>query len=206
MPTPILDRTWHVRVQYSIWDQQCENEFYVGSAATSDALVSDALADVFDNWVTSDWMPLMQNTALYTGLVVECYDPDFPLSTPYPKSPTVAGGNGSGLDNSMTLSIQRIIAERYKGGHPRIYTPGIPAGELVDVNHVGTSWVNDVIAALNTLTSDLLADPNVFTPIALRTTGSGCTQTTPCQKIILGYRAVNNVVDSQRRRLPGRGR
>jgi len=206
MAGPFVENGWHVRQRYLLSGQIVENEFYYVSTATPDQTVMDELATVQNDWATDNWHNLLPTNCSVTGCIVECLDPDFLVTQPYQLPSPVAGAGAAGEPNNVSFSIQRVIIGRYRGGHPRLYIPGIRSDKVSSINSFDTTHANLMVTELESLRSLMLASTSEFKMVALRTTGTGATPTEPAAKLVLGHRIVDYTLDSQRRRMPGRGR
>jgi len=134
MAGPFVTNGYHVRLQYTLSTQLVENEFYFVSTVTPTEATMDALADLVLDWAIDDWHNLLPTNCAVTGCVVECLDEDFLLTKPYSLTSPVSGAGDSGVPNNVSFSVQRIILGRYKGGHPRLYVPGIRADKVTSIN------------------------------------------------------------------------
>jgi len=206
MAGPFVTNGYHVRLQYTLSTQLVENEFYFVSTITPTEATMDALADLVLDWATDDWHNLLPTNCAVTGCVVECLDENFLLTKPYSLSSPVSGAGDSGVPNNVSFSVQRIILGRYKGGHPRLYVPGIRADKVTSINTLNQTHADLIVTALNELNTLAIAHANNYIPVCLRTTGEDATPTNPNPVNITGYRYRDLTLDSQRRRLPGRGR
>jgi len=206
MAGPFVPNGYHVRLQYTLSTQLVENEFYFVSTAPPTEAVMDELADVVLDWATLNWHNMLPTNCSVTGCVVECLDPDFLFTKPYTLPAPVAGAGAAGVPNNVSFSIQRIILGRYKGGHPRLYVPGIRSDKVTSINTLDATHADNMVTTLNDLNAAAIASPSDFIPVCLRTTGEGATPTEPLAVYITGYRYRDLTLDSQRRRLPGRGR
>jgi len=206
MAGPFVPNGYHVRLQYTLSSQLVENEFYFVSTVTPTEAVMDELADVVLDWATDDWHNLLPTNCAVTGCVVECLDEDFLFTKPYTLPSPVAGAGDSGAPNNVSFSIQRIVLGRWRGGHPRLYVPGIRADKITSINTLNGTHADLMVTALNELITLAIASPSDFIPVCLRTTGEDATPTHPNPINITSYRYRDLTLDSQRRRLPGRGR
>lgn len=201
----IAANTVHVQMQYEMNGQLVENEFYVTCQAAPTSTDLDEIADVFDTWASGTWMPDITSATKYTGLVLTSLDSVGGPVLIFPHSPAVTGTRNGTSWNNVSFAIQRIILERFRGGHPRLYVPGIPDNALSGTNTVQASYANELVADLETLRANLLAHANTYILSALRSTPSPRTKDNPEAVPIVGHRYNDLVIDSQRRRLPGRG-
>jgi len=206
MAGPFVVNGWHVRLQYTLSTQLVENEFYFVSIAPPTETVMDELADVMLDWAVDDWHNLLPLNCAVTGCVVECLDPAFLFTKPYTLPSPVSGAGANGAPNNVSFSVQRVILGRYKGGHPRLYVPGIRDDKITSINTLNGAHADLIVDTLNALNTLMIASTSTFQPVCLRTTGEGATPTEPLPVAISSYRYRDLTLDSQRRRLPGRGR
>lgn len=206
MAGPFVTNGYHVRLQYTLSAQLVENEFYFVSLVSPTEAVMDELADVVLDWATLNWHNFLPTNCAVTGCVVECLDETFLFTKPYSLPAPVAGSGSAGAPNNVSFSIQRIILGRYKGGHPRLYVPGIRLDKITSINTLDATHADNMVTELNALILAAIGSTSDFTPVCLRTTGPGSTPGHPAPINITAYKYRDLNLDSQRRRLPGRGR
>jgi len=206
MAGPFVTNGYHVRLQYTLSAQLVENEFYFVSTVGPSESVMDELADVVLDWAVLNWHNLLPTNCAVTGCVVECLDETFLFTKPYTLPAPVAGAGAAGAPNNVSFSVQRIVLGRWKGGHPRLYVPGIRLDKITSINTLDATHADNIVTVLNDLITAAIGSPSDFIPVCLRTTGEGATPDHPNPINITAYRYRDLNLDSQRRRLPGRGR
>lgn len=193
-----------VGVVYNLRGEFCQNTAYFSGVSLDTASLS-ALAASFDShWNTGVLDLLSEDLSVSEYVVADQSDISGPVFTRVPPTLEVGGVASPALSNNVAFCVSLRTANRGRSFRGRLYLPGISSASMDDPNHlvpaIATNIANAVFTALDQVTVDTGAIPVVvsrFTAGAPRTTGIA----TPIVTVI----AVDNVVDSQRRRLPGRG-
>lgn len=187
-----------------LWNgQQCENVFHFdrGEAAFGDVTSQIGAA------IVDDWWAVLRDVVSNDCSLVEIYHVDLASQTG-PVATTGAGLTPAGgvltdsVPNNVTFSVCLRTNKRGRSFRGRSYVVGLAAGNVV-VNEVpapARATIVEAYEALRTisLTNGIpLCVASRFSLGAPRTVGI----LTPITEIAL----VDNFVDSQRRRLPGRG-
>lgn len=193
-----------VGVVYNLHGEFCQNTLYFTGVALDTTSLSD-LATSFDtHWNALVLDQLSEDLSVTEYVVADQSDINGPVFTRVPGTLEIGGVASPALSNQIAFCVSLRTANRGRSFRGRIYLPGIPAASMDDANHlvpaIATNIANLVFNALDQVTVDTGALPVVvsrFTAGEPRTTGIA----TPMVSAI----AVDNVVDSQRRRAPGRG-
>lgn len=201
----IASQTVQVLVQYLFNGQKAENTFYVSTVGVPASTDLDSIANEFATWLSGSWMPLMPSTVQCTGMVLTSLDSASGPVLISPISPAIAGGGQAALYNQVSFAIQRLILERFRGGHPRIYVPGMPPNHVTSSNLVSAGHADNLVDSLEDLRAALIANANTYIMSVLRSTPAPRTPQNPEAVPVVGHRYNDLVLDSQRRRLPGRG-
>lgn len=195
--------TAEVTINALLAGQRIQNTYHFTNA---DAWTAAALGSLCDDVMTTwnAYVPTNMSTAYAVtsvearGLRSESDVYSFSAITP------AAGANtGATLPNNVVLSVARLSGLTGRSFRGRVYIPVTVQAFLTGVNAVSSTFVTAVEAALNNLrvagTSEGWANVIVSRKAdgVLRTVGI----TTP----VLSYQVRDNTLDSQRRRLPGRG-
>lgn len=198
-------------------DTNIQNHFYcsyTGSVSAGDALS-------INNAVSAAWHPALgtQQTSNIILTTVTTTDlasaTGVEVATQYTATGTSAGTK---LSSGVAMVISHITARRFRGGHSRVYIPGLPEGALASantwsattVNTVATDWNSIIQAPTGGVIPDLGVVANVsvsyysgFTVVTSPTTGRSRNvpklRTTPLVDSITSVRG-NPRVASQRRR------
>lgn len=182
--------------------QVVENVIYVEDAAGWTVGKLATLGGVIVSWWDTDLQPWLSDSFQLDRLKLTDLTTVSSPSIEYVSGlPLVGGTAQEAMSNNVAVVVTFLTDLRGRSYRGRNYIAGLPTGN-VDGNTVSTVWVdgvNDAYYALNT-TLDGAGQAHVV--VSRYTEGSARPSgvTTP----ITGYRT-NNIVDSQRRRLPGRG-
>lgn len=205
MPTPVIANHVKLDTQFIQRVENTENVFYVDLGVPVTGSNISSLATVVEAWWNDTMKGNMPSTTALANIhitdLTTALSPvyDFPLSTPVP------GTGAQGLPNSITFSIQKSIAERYKGGHGRVYVCGIP-GDAINGNEMDEGPADDLVAGFNNLLTTIGETfPDGNSIVVLRTTGDGATPLHPRSIPVNVFRYADLHLDSQRDRLAGRG-
>jgi len=175
-------------------------EFTPGAPTAGDVL--DLLNEI-RTVIQEELMPLLNETIALVRLVGTLLTAIDSLSTTLNVSPPFAGSSaGESLPNNVTYCISFITNARGRSFRGRNYVPGLGNGQVDGNNIVSTTrtallaYYSTLKAAVSELSWEMVVVSRFEDGVA-RTTGV----TTP----ITTFTTFDTVVDSQRRRLPGRG-
>lgn len=110
---------------------------------------------------------------------------------------------GEPLPNNVALAIARKSGLAGRNFNGRVYMPGWCDADLADVNTFAIARVNGRIAFLQGMDTAAVGDG--WTPVIISKESGGVPRTTGIHTPLAQWVAVNTVIDSRRRRLPGRG-
>jgi len=189
-------------VEWLLDGQILANVFHVDANAAVDATVTNAILDVFEAWLEDELCPTLSEDIEATGLVGRDLTTitgglvERPLTVPLPgltASPA--------LPNNVALCITLLTDLAGRSFRGRSYMPGLAESHVI-LSEISTgsatSYAEAYIALvdnLNTAGFDLVVT-SFQAGLAPRVTAVS----TPVVSV-----GVNTTVDSQRRRLPGRG-
>lgn len=177
--------------------RQILNTFHVSNPTGWSLSTMAALANDVQTWLNGQYKGLIPAVYSWYLISVRLYDPSNPLAYDLSISPPIVGtftGTAEAGNVTATLSLRTGLAGRkYRG---RLYVAGISETALGVLDLLTSGWV----VQAGTVAQALLTALNV-----------GARALTIFHKLTNTYTNVNgyaieNIVDSQRRRLPGRGR
>lgn len=131
------------------------------------------------------------------------------LRTPIALLATDTSGAGPGaratglVPNNVALSVKRASAFTGRGARGRVFIPVTDLSNMVGPNEVTSAFATAVLGVLNTLMS--AAETVDWNAVIVSRSGPGTTTTEAVVYTLVEWVVVNLVVDSMRRRLPGRG-
>lgn len=193
-----------VDVVYLWDDQKVENTLYFLGEPPILASDMTSFAGLIYNWWTTHMKPLQANTVQLVEIGVRLLTTAIsPAITYVPISPSFGTAGGASLPNNASLCVSFRTDLRGRSYRGRNYFIGLTEAQVTN-NEVGTSVADDIqdaYAALLTVAFDAGYSWVVVSRYSMnapRVTGVA----TPITAVVI----VDNTVDSQRRRLPGRGR
>ena len=204
MPFVPVPDTAALDVIYS-WDGQVvENTLYYRFAAGG-PVESDltALLEAVNTAIRANLIPLMTNAITFLRLVGTLLDVVDGLQLISTTSLPIAGENtGAAMPNNVAMCMSIRSAVGGRSGRGRNYIPGLPRSVFA-ANTLDATFA----AALTGAYSDILAaggDAGWEAVVVSRFTG-GLPRTTGVANAVTSNFFVDRIVDSMRRRLPGRG-
>lgn len=195
--------TYRVRLVWSLDGQEVMNVFHVGYTSAT-APTADMLASTVLTWAGDTLLPLLSRDLLLRRVeVIDLAIVDGATATLAPDGDLPGGAEDGSLPNNCALCVSFRSTSRGRSSRGRFYVPGIPNSQHVD-SRLSGAWVANVVAAFSTL---LFALTSVGAELVVVSRYSeGEERPTPVKYVVQSAIAVDNIVDSQRRRLPGRGR
>lgn len=203
MASSIVPNTIQCDIVYILHGSRVENVVNVQVPGGVDAAVLQDTANEVGGWVLSTLLPLLSNNVQF--LMVEAKNLSI-LSggvAVYNAPSSSFGGVGDGsAPNNVSYCISLRTARSGRSYRGRFYVAGVPKNKLTG-DTVEANWTSDLLAALNGLIS-LLAALDKLLVVVSRIQDHivlGVAVATPVETASV----TDFVVDSQRRRLFGRG-
>lgn len=162
-----------------------------------------ALVDAVDDQWATNMLPLLSNG--YTYVRTDGRD----MRTSVGVIATADAGAGAGtvtggwLPNNCALAVARKTGLAGRAARGRIFLTGIPVSVESPQNHVTSGFATAVTAVLNGL--DVAAQSVNWTEVVAHRVSGGVPLSTAVVYTVLEWLVVDLVLDSMRRRLPGRG-
>lgn len=177
--------------------------YYLFDAAIGDSDLASLLATV-STQVISEWLPQLNEA--WVGREVYGYDMTAG-STLQHTDTTISGEMGSNgtaaQANNVTLAIARKTGHRGRSTQGRIYWPGISDAMMDGVTQILSSAAANIVAAI-TATDAAVASAG-WTPVTVSFQHDGVVSSAGVVTPISAWEVTDLRVDSQRRRLAGRG-
>lgn len=187
-----------------LWDnQQVENTLYgVGSPSVTLGM-AQGLADSLFAWWDTNMKPLQGTTVNLREIHVTDLTSVDSFTHTRVSSPIVPGTRvGPVMPNSVALAIKFNTAKRGRSFRGRNYVLGMVEGDVTN-NNFEAAYVTAVQAAYVLL--DGVFDDNGLTWSVVSRFSGGDPRVTGITTPVTTVGVTDGVVDSQRRRLPGRG-
>lgn len=203
IPAP---NTVSVELIYGVFSQVVENVFHVENNAPFTLAQIQTLRGVFDNWDNVTWKTWRHNLILLNRIRIKALDtinsPFEDYNLPAPRAGTQ--GNAQ-YPLNVTFAVKLASTQAGRSARGRIYVPGLYT-TAVSNNQVTQAFANGIVAALTTLMANIVASSAnqklVITSYRANKAWRGTAVNFPVATVA----AVDLNIDSQRRRLTGRGR
>lgn len=190
-------------INYRQAGQEMQSQLYFDTSGSNDPTVLTNLAQVVADWLTNEWAPLAASTATVISLILTNVDIAGGAQVTFTPIGGIQGGNASfamPTGTTVTASWRTGLAGRSFRG--RTYHVGLTESQVAD-NALTSTARSDLQQAY----TQLIVDANIFgTPLSIASRVSNGVPRpagilTPVQTCL-----VDEFIDSQRRRLTGRGR
>lgn len=204
MPFIPVENTIMVELRYLIAAQRVENTLYFRNESGPWAQAEAAtFAQLIGSWWDTNIKPLLTNEISLTEVYVTDLSSATSWTVTVPLLPPVAGTiNEEAMPLNVALCISFRTGNRGRSGRGRNYVVGL-VGSQITSSTLNTTPLNAFVAAYNDLKSDVAAAGVTWVVVSRRSNNAprveGITQA------IDAAVATDPYVDSQRRRLPGRG-
>lgn len=204
----LTDKVIAINVSGHLFDELAENIFYVETDATVTSAMLEEVAGITANWVASDQLPLLNSG--YIADRVVCTDQ---TASPGLQFINIDNqGNPGGLSGSAalpqncTFAVHRNTGLSGKGAKSRIYWPGLQQNQTTAPGEVSATTANAFVDACESLRTALEAGTEAgYTYGYISRVLNGVERTNGLFVPVIGHSYTDLHMDSQRRRLPGRG-
>jgi len=184
--------------------QQIENTFYVSAEATIPEADLVTIADTVLDWVGSTYFPQLSNVVTCVGVkTVDLSTDTGPTHTSVPSSTLSGGVAQPSVPNATAWAVKRLTASRGRSGRGRVFVPAIPTTSRVGTNGLSSSFANAIVTAMNLLGTDLSTAG--FQPVVVSRFHNHLPRVAGIALPITSWAYSDLVLDTQRRRGPGRG-
>lgn len=182
--------------------QHVENVYHLRSAAAFTVGDMEAAAAAFVAWFDVSMQPLVASAVTLTEIVVRGLDTPTDVAISYTTGLPLVGGNVSaGLPNNVTAALKWTTALSGRSYRGRTYHIGLTESQVAGSTIDATVRTNIQNTYLN-LIGDM--DTAGFTMVVASRVTAGAERVAGVATTILSC-FLDSTVDSQRRRLPGRG-
>lgn len=184
--------------------QIIENVFHVKGSEAFNPTGLTGVANVFQDWVESNYKICMSPAIALTSIKVTDLSSESGAVWEAVQDPPIAGTAQGGeiLPLNVSVVIKWITAQRGRSFRGRTYVPGLDSS-VVTGNHIDQVLRTAVISAASVLWT---AVRNLTYDLAVVSYCNGKAWRTNAVVTPIVSWAVDTTIDSQRRRLPGRGR
>lgn len=199
---PFDNRTMELTARYLYDGQQVENVFHVRSSTVAGITEMTAAAAAYKSWWTDHGKPISPTTLALQSILVKTLstpiDPGIEYTTGLPEAGTSSGAQ---LPNNATLAVKWITAFRGRSYRGRTYHLGLMETQVVG-NTVDPGALGIIKAVYQGLLDGLTA---AGIPLVVGSKiGAKVERFVGLSTPVVALQ-IDPIVDSQRRRLPGRG-
>jgi hypothetical protein len=202
VPVPNVCQT---NVRARLDSQRIENVFYwLVPGGLTESTVANLTNDVLESWSTHMLPQLQTNYVLAEVYGVDLSSADGAAYTAVPVSTSPGTLGGAPLPNNVSICMSHRTAKRGRSYRGRTYLPGGSQSTASGANHFSDSYATSLLAAFAVFRSDVEADIGCQLGVVSRVANK-VPRTTGHFEFINSTLFTDTVLDSQRRRLPGRG-
>lgn len=202
IPVP---NTASVELLYQLPVTVAENIFHVRKATPYSAADLVALRTLVDSWDNVSWASRRITTVTLFRIICKALDSlGSPLEDYTLPTPRAGGTVATPVPSNVTWAVKKATGLTGRSFRGRWYMVGLGGANYdMATQQVTVATANGIISALNTLRTNLAAAGHTLGVVSYRTAGDWRAEGlfTP----ITAFVYTDLVIDSQRRRLPGRG-
>jgi hypothetical protein len=197
------ENTVRVDALQDVSDQHCENTlWYFSAGGALDITEMAALGDAINEIFTTFFPAFHPGNWLYRGCVVTDQSSESGAAVNRPVTPTPGTNASDVLPNNVAFVIKFLTTGRGRSARGRNYFPAIPRDQVTE-NTLESTYVDGVVTAYqNFLVPSLDIDASLV--VVSHFTG-GAPRSAGLAQPVTAITFTDLILDSQRRRLPGRG-
>ncbi len=189
---------------YSLDSQTCENTLYFRQATDYEAVDLLDLAVILVTWWGENMAPILSNRISLDRVVMSALHDQFAPGVLYATGlPLAAEVNSDPVPNNCAFCVTFGTGRRGRAFRGRNFVPAIPEANVV-LNTLENVTANSIISAYQNLPTGL--PDGTEHVVVSRTVNKVVQMPSALTNKVLSYSYFDKVIDSQRRRLPGRGR
>lgn len=196
-----------VEFRYLLYSQQVENVIHIKATEDPDGgWETSAMADIAPRLQTW-WNTFLRVRQPLSVTLREIYLTDLTtaLSPTYTQVVSLAGSNaGTSAPSGTTFTTTFRTAGRGRSSRGRVYHVGVPEPQI-DGNQIDATFIEEVRGSWSELNDSIADGVRVPVHVVLSKFSGGEPRTTALAQPVTAYVTTDNDVDSQRRRLTGRG-
>lgn len=207
VPRPFIPapNTASVEMIYSVGGETCENVFHVYKGSPYTLADLQALRGLVLTWYTSTWKGQVHVSVTLVRIRTKALDTDIAPMEDYAVTSGGGGGLSSGslVANNVTYCLKLATGLSGRSARGRWYFIGMSSNSMLSSVDVSAPYRDAVVANLTTLKTNLAAAGHTFCVTSFR--HNGAWRATAVNYDIVSIVGVDLHIDSQRRRLAGRG-
>lgn len=194
-----------VELIYLAAGQIIENTFHVKKSTPYSFSDLQAIRTIFNTWDQTTLSGIRATTTVLTRIRTKSLDTSSSATEDYTLPTPRAGSAGAAaLPLNVTFCFRCITGLAGRSYRGRLYHAGIPSNYLgATINEISASWANTYVSYLTNLMSTLLTAGHTMVVVSYR--NDKAWRTTAAATPITQWGYADLYLDSQRRRLSGRG-
>lgn len=205
-PFAPLPNGMKIEVHMSKDAQKLEHVFWAHTNVANDAAYALAVGNAVGDWFHDNYRGILPTDVILRETIVTLWDAFDSARVISTESAGDTGSAGSSMPNNVSLAVHKNGPARGRGRAGRVYVAGIPTSAVTNVNEVTSAYATSAVAAFNGLIAKLSALTPIANLIVAHTQLNKACLSELTFNNVTSFGVVDNVLDSQRRRLPGRGR
>lgn len=183
--------------------QQCSNTHYALMAGAPSLTDLTDFAGTLVNWFDTQLQPLVSNGTALTKVLVRDMTVESGAAIEFTTDLPMSGTGGSALPGNVTVANKWSTGLAGRSFRGRTYLVGLPVGNnTTSANLLDAGYASDLKDAYDALIADITVDDRTFVVVSFFHDGAPRVSGLATEIIAT---TVNNQLDSQRRRLAGRG-
>lgn len=199
-----VENTAQVRMQFLYAGQRCENVYHVENTGAWDVASLQDLGDAFIDWWDTELKAFMPATGSLEQVVLRDLTTEAGIAVERTTGLPLVGTNGSPqLPNNVTVAVKWSTGLAGRSFRGRTYHIGMPENSTVD-NTVSSGPLADLLAAYDALIGVPPAVNPDYSLVVVSLFHANAPRVAGVTTPILDS-SIDPTIDSQRRRLPGRG-
>lgn len=184
--------------------QKIENTFYFRQSSPIGEETLQLSATKTLAWVSAFYFPQLSNVVSLVGVKSTDLTTDTsPTYTAFPATAVVGGVAQPAVPSATAWAVQRLTASRGRSGRGRVFVPGIPVTSRVGQNGLAPTFATNIVNAMGELDDSLFED--AFTAVVVSRVHNHLPRAVGLAQPITSWGYADLILDSQRRRGPGRG-
>lgn len=191
-----------VELRWTLDSQKCENRFFVDMTEPPSVENMTALSAVVAGWVENEYAPIVNGAITFTEALYTDWTTQLGVQLTQPLS-LVGGTSGTMLPNESSFCVSLRTGFRGRSARGRWYMPPPDQAARLGINTLTTTYVGLAAGALSTLIDNIIGGGWFMSVVQFRS--NNVKLTTGVVRRFSHALAVDNLLDSQRRRKPGNG-
>jgi hypothetical protein len=197
--------TLELRIVGTLYGQIVMNVLHARYTTAPDLTQMNAIADSFGDWVTGPYATAQSSDLGYSAVIITDLATSGGLQVT--KDLTGLGGEISHpvKTNQDTFCVSLHTGHAGRSFRGRTYILAVSNDAYVDANTISDAFVALYVSIFETLITTLHDEVSIDLAVLSRVSG-GVTRANGLSTVVTDVIATDKTVDSQNRRLPGRGR